>query len=280
LALVTSNGGAPVPDNYGAVNYYTTTVNNGNISPETAFGYDLGADQRFGKDTVLSGDIYLTSLHGQFLTSTTQDGTYTASSGNNAGITAPLYVSQAENLADSRMQGLELTLVKKPTTGLGYRVQGDLMRAYTYNLPPGFYDTPGGIDTTNVAVLPNVNFPPSGPNYNGIGIGRVPYSAGYAELNYRKGSLFALLGVTYYGPDNSFNQPAFGVVNASFRWQIDKHTSLQVSGYNLTSAYNTPYAILNGGVPVPLINGMVGAVPGLNVGPTRALLTLKHEFGQ
>ena len=280
LALVTTNGGAPQPNDLGAVNYYTETVNNGKISPETAFGYDLGMDRRFGSDTVLSGDIYLTTLHGQFLTSTTQNGTYTATSGPNAGITAPLFVSQAENLADSRMEGIELTLAKTPVGGFGYRVQGDLMRAYTYNLPPGFYNTPGGVDTTNVAVLPYVNFPPTGFNFNGIGIGRIPYSTGYAELNVRSRSFFALLGVTYYGPDNSYNQPAFGVVNASIRWQFDKRTYLQLSGYNLTAAYNEPYALFNGGVAVPLINGMVGAVSAINVGPTKCLLILRHNFGQ
>ena len=54
-----------------------------------------------------------------------------------------------------------------PVFGFGWRLQGSLQRAYTYNLPPYFYcaaniaGTPAGlrcIYNTNLAVVPNSNF--------------------------------------------------------------------------------------------------------------------------
>jgi outer membrane receptor protein involved in Fe transport len=146
-------------------------------------------------------------------------------------------------------------------------------------LPPGFYDTTAGPNTTNLAVIPNINFQPSGDGYNGLSNGRIPYSMGYGELNYRTRSAYYLLGVTYFGPNNTYNQPAFGVVNASARWQLAKHTSLALTGYNLTGAYNDRFFTLFGGVPVPLVNGALGATAGINVGPANFHLILHQDIG-
>jgi outer membrane receptor protein involved in Fe transport len=280
LALVNTEGGPPQPNINGAPTYYSQTVNTGNVSPETAFGYDLGIDQRIQRDTVLTSDIYLTTLHGQFLTSVTANGTYTGT-GDNLGLTAPLYVTSTENLGTSRYEGFELAVHKVPTTGLGYTVQGSLERAYTYNLPVGFYNTANGPLTTNLAVIPNVNFEPGGEAFNGIGTGRTPYASGYAELNYKtkSGSLF-LIGTQYNGNNNTYNLPAFFTVNASARFQLGKTTSIQVSGANLTGAYSSRFFGLQDGIPVPLVNGLLGALPSINVGPATFHFVLTEKFGQ
>jgi outer membrane receptor protein involved in Fe transport len=261
----------PLANNQGAVLYYTQTLNNGNISPETAFGLDLGVDHRINDDLIFSGDIYQTALHGQFLNTTSVDGTYTPASGPNAGKTRPLYITKTANLGQSRYQGLELTLRRVPETGFGFKAQGALIRAYTYNLPPGFWDTANGPNTTNLAVIPNANFYGSGNGYNGIADGNVPYAQGYAEANYRTrtGGLF-LLGATYYGNNNSYNAPAFFVVSASARVSINDHVSVQLTGDNLTDSLGEKTANLFGGKPVPLVNGTVGVTTAFNVGPPTA----------
>lgn len=280
LALVNTEGGPPQPNIEGAPTYYSQTVNTGNVSPETAFGYDLGIDQRIQRDTVLTSDIYLTTLHGQFLTSVTADGAYTGT-GQNLGLTAPLYVTSTENLGTSRYEGVELAVHKVPTAGLGYTVQGSLERAYTYNLPAGFYNTANGPLTTNLAVIPNVNFEPGGEAFNGIGTGRTPYASGYAELNYKtkSGSLF-LIGTQYNGNNNTYNLPAFFTVNASARFQLGKNTSIQFSGANLTGAYSSRFFGLQDGIPVPLVDGLLGALPAINVGPATFHAILTEKFGQ
>jgi hypothetical protein len=256
LALITTQGGAPLPNLNGAVSFYTQSANNGNINPETAFGYDLGMDRRLDHGVIFSGDVYLTNLHGQYYTSTDVDGTYTPTSGVNAGKTAPLYVTEARNLGSSRYDGIELALFKRPAQGLGYRIQGSLERAYVFSIPPGFYDTAAGPNTTNLTVIPNINF------------ANIPYSMGYGELNYRAPRAFYSLGLTYYGPNNTYNQPAFGVLSANARWQVARHTSLQISAYNLGSVYPDKYFSYDGGIARPMINGMVTTTQGVNVGPT------------
>jgi hypothetical protein len=279
LALVNTQGGAPVPNIEGAPTNYTETVNTGNISPETAFGYDLGVDKKIATDTIVSSDIYLTTLHGQFLTSTIAAGNYTGT-GQNLGLTAPLYLQSTINLGSSRYDGLEFSVRKAPAAGFGYTAQGSLIRAYVYNLPAGFYDTANGAFTTNLGVIPGVNFMPSGEDFNGMtNGGRIPYATGYAEVNYRtrSGSLF-LVNTQYNGNNNAYNVPAFFTVNASARFAIGKSTSLQASVFNLTGVYNQPYAGLQDGIPVPLANGQLGAVPSINVGPTTFHLILSQSF--
>ena len=166
LSLVNTQGGAPVPNNTGVPNYYTQTINTGNVQPETGFGYDLGSDTRLRPDTILSGDIYLTNLHGQYLTSVTSNGTYTPTAAAMPGLTAPLFVSATENLGSSLYAGLELALRKTPAAGWGYTVQGALERAYVYNLP-GLYNTASGPFTTNLGVIPYINFQPTGRSFTG-----------------------------------------------------------------------------------------------------------------
>ena len=280
LALVNTQSGPPQPNIEGAPNYYTQIANTGQISPETAFGYDLGFDRRLASDTILSADAYMTNLHGQFLTQTIADGTFTGT-GQNAGLTAPLYIQSTTNLGESRYEGVEFSVHKSPNVGFGYTLNGSLMRAFAFNLPPGFYNTAAGPFTTNLGVIPNINFQPSGEAYNGSSSGgRVPYSTGYGELNYRtsSGSLF-LIGAQYNGNNNSYNLPAFVTVNASARVQLTKTMSLQGSIANLTALHTDPYFGLLNGIPVPLANGQFGATPAINLGPTTFHIVLTQKFG-
>jgi len=281
LALVNTAGGAPLGNVQGAPTYYTQIINNGKISPETSFGYDLGIDKRLQQNLVFSGDVYLTSLHGQFLSSIASNGVYTGT-GVNAGFTAPLYTQTTENLGSSRYEGVEFSLHSKPAAGLGYTVQGSLERAFVFNLPPGFYSTAAGPLTTNLGVIPNVNFQPSGLAFNGSsnGAGRIPYASGYAEINYqtRHGALF-LVGTQYYGNNNTYNYPAFFTVNATIRVPIASRTSLQFTGSNLTGAHDSPFFGLQDGIPVPLVNGLLGATPAINVGPAEFHLIVRQVLG-
>jgi outer membrane receptor protein involved in Fe transport len=279
LELVTTQAGAPQPNVEGNPSYYTVVKNTGKLSPESAFGYDIGLDRRITQDTAVSGDAYLTNLHGQFLTAVSSDGTYTGTAGANVGDTAPLFVQQTENLGSSRYEGLELAIHKDPLLGPGFKIQGSLERAFAYDLPRGFYNTAAGAFTTNLGVIPNVNFQPSGLTYNGLSPGRIPYSTGYAEYNYRWKKTFLLVGVTYYGPNNSYNEPAFGVVNASLNYAVDRRTSLQLTANNITSAYGNTLGSLEGGIPVPLAGGGLGATPAVTVGPSNFRLVLRHDFG-
>jgi outer membrane receptor protein involved in Fe transport len=275
ISLLSSPGTTPVHDPPGQAQGYFINANNGQIAPETAFGYDLGVDWRIRPALRFSSDLYLTNLRDMFLTQTSQQGTFTPASGASVGVTEPLYVTETGNLGNARYEGIELALDQAPLRGFGFKLQGSLQRAFAYNISPALYSTTSGPNTTNLGVIPNINFQASGSGFNAISPGRIPYSQGYAEVNFRTAaaSLF-LLGYTYFGPNNAFNQPAFGVVSASVRVPLWKDGYVQLSGDNLTDVYGQPYGALLGGVPVPLINGKLGVIAASNYGPTTLQLSL------
>jgi outer membrane receptor protein involved in Fe transport len=276
-----TNQSAAVPDRTPPTSF-NTTGNAGDVAPETAFGFDFGFDKRVA-GIVISPDVYETTLHNQFLSTTALAGSYTAPADNPYGATPgqayPLYITQTANLGHSRYEGLELSVHHDPLVGYGFRMQGYLQRAYAYDLPAGFYDTASGKNTANLGVLPGENFQTTGQGYNGLSQSRVPYSGGYGEINYRfRGGAYLLAGVTYYGPNNAYNEPPFGVVNASFKQPITKHASLQLAVSNLTNAYSAFQYNIYGGIPTPLVNGQLGYTAGNVIGPSTTSLLLHLEL--
>lgn len=269
--------------------FFCETGNSGDVLPETAFGFDVGLDTRLhSRSTVLSIDAYQTLLHNQFLSETTLDGTYTCLPGQGGlacggyANTAPLYVTKTANLGHSEYEGVELSLHRSPARGWGYRIQGSLMRAFAYDLPAGFYNTPTGPNTTNLGILPGTNFR-GGGFYSALGQASMPYSMGYGEINFsgRNGQFF-LAGMTYYGPNNSYNEPAFEVVTVSYNQPLTRRTSLQLSIYNLTNAYPAIYSLPQTapgvGILTPLANGQLGWGTADVVGPSTARLTLHVDL--
>lgn len=280
IDLLSAPGGTPVANAPGAATAYTLNANNGQIAPEEGFGYDLGVDLRPAPSLRISSDLYLTNLRNMFLNETTQDGTYTPTTGADKGNTEPLFVTQEANIGHARYEGVEAEVERAPAAGLGFKLQGSLERAYVYDLSPAFYATAAGPYTTNLGVVPNVNFMPGGEGFNGVSNGRIPYSSGYAEINERTvRGVMLRLGFTYYGPNNQFNEPAFGVFSASVRAPLGANAWVQLSGDNITNVYGAAWGSYFGGVPVPLVNGKLGIVDGQNVGPATLRLTYRRAFG-
>jgi hypothetical protein len=249
---------------------WTQNANNGNISAETAWGYDLGMDHRIARSTSVTLDFYYTQLHNLFLTETsTVTGAAAAGCPN-----APCEVSETANLGQARYEGIEFGVNHVPQYGFGWGLQGSLQRAFTYNLPPYFYCAgttspsgvtippgPGCINNTNLALLPNVNFGGQTTALSGAPNGaagaRVPYASGYADVNWlgHFGQYYNI-GVTYFGNNNAYNEPAFAVLSANVRFNLnDQGTGVQLSFDNLTGAYGNPYAGFFNGNPLPLVKG-------------------------
>ena len=271
-----TNQSAPQPDRTPPT-LFSTSANAGDVAPETSFGFDAGADHRVGHDTVVSLDVYQTLLRNQFLSTTALTGTYTAPAGNPYGAIGsyPLYTTRTQNLGHSRYAGVELAIHRDPTFGWGYRVQGYLQRAYAYDLPPGFYDTASGPNTANLGILEGQNYQATGQGYNSLAQARIPYAGGYGEVNYRfRNNGYFLAGITYYGPNNPYNEPAFGVVNATLTEPIAKNISLRLASTNVTGAYSAFLYNIYGGIPTPLANGKLGYTAGNVIGPSTTSLTL------
>ncbi|HET9029662.1 MAG TPA: TonB-dependent receptor, partial [Candidatus Aquilonibacter sp.] len=275
----------------------TQTVNAANLKPETAFGYDLGADHRF-KDgvTVLSVDGYLTNLYNHFIASTYLDpnlctNVYPYANTGCPAAGVPMYDTTNVNLSNARFEGIELQLRRTPAEGIGYNLSASTQRGYAYNLPANFYCSnpakpcvPANYDT-NLGVVPNVNFTGgalnnTGPGLNGLSNQNIPYLQGNLEVNYRmrNGAFFAL-GETLYGKNNSLNEPPFGVAYTTLIYPISHSLSLQISGDNITNAYSGLFPYTGQGVAVPLAVPGLGATTANVLGPATWRFMLTKNIG-
>ena len=288
------NGGITVPSHPGPAAPAVETINAGNLRPETAFGYDAGADYAFHDPAMFASvDFYLTDLYGQFLQETYFGGTCPPSACAPKP-PVPLEYSQYVNLSNARYQGIELGIKRVPQTGLGFEVQGSTQQGYPYNLPPTFYCqfkitkahpcVPSNYNV-NLNILANQDYQgeyidAAGGTTSGVSNQSVPYLQGNAEVSYHlRNGAFALFGETLYGKNNSFNRPPFDVAYASINYPVAPGVALQLSGSNLFNAYNGFFPVYGGGVTVPLANGLQAGTIGNVLGPPRYLLLLTKSIG-
>ncbi len=261
-----------------AISTVTIAQNSGSLLPETSFGYNLGGDYRLPNGAILSVDAYLTNLRNQFIGVTYPTGTlYTPP----VGAAVPIYVSTNQNLAKARFQGIEFSLKSDPDFGLGYTISGDLARAFAYDLPPGFYSSPTGPYTTNLGVIDGQNYVGfNSPAFNGISNKSEAYSQAFGAIHFRGSHRqYVEFGATYFGPNNTYNVPAFVVTNAAIGLPfLNEKTRATISFDNLFGTYTQPYAQINGGTPTPLANGALGLRTGVPVGPTTIRFSLSHSF--
>jgi hypothetical protein len=265
LSQLSSAGSAPAEIINGVPSAgYTENLNNGAIAPETAYGYDLGVSKRIRGSMSVSFDVYQENLFDMYLPSTFLITNSYVPPGGTAGY--PLFGTKTENLGHARYEGVEFAWQNAPVTGWGYRLQGSLQRAYAYDLPPGFYCTNVAASqctplnySTNLGIIPNVNFQASGLGWNTINGVSVPYSMGYGEVNYRTAwGTYYNLGSTYFGPNNSYSQPAFFIFSGAIREPMGKGTSFQFSVDNIFNTHGQSWTNYFGGIPAPLQPQCVG----------------------
>ncbi len=307
-AIRFSAGSAIAPPFLGLLNQITSTPSfnpgagvaieaqsNGNLKPETAFGFDLGADVRLKDQTTLvSGDIYFNNLFNRFFGQTIGTGLVCGPANPCSGgaPTGTAILNQTNtNISNARFEGIELSIRRQPAFGFGYNISGALQKGYYYNLPPNFYcavGEPAGDPCPNQ----NLNII-SGQNTNGIPVGsyplvaeisyngnmRIPYSQANAEISYTfKNGAYMSLGDTYYGKNNSLNEPPFGIAYATVRYPIAHTLALQLSGDNIFNAYPGYLPILGGGSTIPLVGRLPGATTGNVLGPATWRLVLSTRM--
>ena len=250
---------------------------NPGLRAETSFGYNLGGDVRLrDRLTVVTADLYLTNLRNQLVRSTVLNGTATVDDGTGTMRTLPLYSTGYTNVSNARYAGFEFGVRRDPTVGFGYTVQGALLRAYPYNLSPAFFAGSGGPNTTNLGVVPNINF----GSHNTVSNQAIPYSQGYGEIRYRtRQGVLLTFGETYYGTNNSLNVPAFFVGNATLRAPLGKIGALQISVDNLFSALSDPIPSEYIGNRQPFVNGQYYASNANVIGPRNVRVEFTKSFG-
>jgi hypothetical protein len=194
----------------------------------------------------------------------------------------PLFISSNTNLSNSRFEGLEAALRHDPALGFGYAVQGALQKAYPYDVSPSIYATQAGALVTNLAVVPGANFFGTNTGFNGVSNKGAPYAQGFAGIHFRAAhGAYIGGGLTYYGPNNSFNLPAFTLANASIRAPLfgSATTLAQLSVDNIFDTFANPYITGYVGTAAPLVNGKIGLVNANTAGPRVVRFMITRAFG-
>ncbi len=211
------------------------------------------------------------------MTTIAPDGTFTPP-GSSTSI--PVYVSTNANLGKARFEGVDATLANDPAIGVGYRVSLGLQRAYPYDVDPSFYASAAGPNTTNLGVVPGINYVGFNPPFfNGISNKSEAYAQGYAEFHIRgKGGQYFSLADTYYGPNNTYNEPAFFIMSGSYRFAVAPDLSLQLYADNILGTYGESYITYGAGLGAPLINGQTGLRNAIPYGPGTLHLQIERRL--
>ena len=278
---------------------YLQTVNAGTLKPETAFGWDVGADYRMRDGvTFLSADAYLTNLYNAFITQVYDSGiTCTSTYSPVCTNEGELFYKSNVNLNNERFEGVELLARRQPATGLGWRLSGALQRGFAYNLPPCFYSSTVSncaIFNTNLAIVPGQNSSGNALSstagvINGFSNQSIPYFSANGELSYRfNNGIYASFGGTLYGKNNSLYEKPFSIAYASLRVPVADSLAIQISGDNIFNTLPGLFPIQGGGVPIPLAAVPTGSPAGTpafgasfgNVlGPATWRFVLTKRFG-
>jgi outer membrane receptor protein involved in Fe transport len=286
-----------------ASQFCTLSIPAPNLKAETAFGYDLGASFHvIDTATILDVDTYYEDLYNQFFNGASSElctvaictAAYAgaAAGGTDTQGTAPLIVSQEQNVSNARYKGIEVSLHRDPAVGFGYVAQGNLQQGCPYNVSPVLYGNPvnGG---ANLAAVPcgvsNYIAPGDGTGVNsdgaavtGIARNATPYAGAYGELAYHTlGGGVVAFGEEYYGNNNTYNISPFFVAHATLGFPVDgKSNLLQFTGYNIFNADDNPFVTQEGGIPEPLENGQYGLTNAFGIGPAKYSVDFKHFFGR
>ena len=264
--------------------FATEQLQSGNLKPETAFGYDIGADHRFNDGvTFVDADLYLNNLYNHFITSLYNSGTTCPATDPATGAAtpsgctgAPLFYKQNINVANSRFEGIELGVRRVPPAGFGFNIQGSLLRGYPYNLPPCFYGsvTVGGQQvctyTTNLGVI-------SGQNFTGGGInGTMCYNPATGALTAPTGpcpkipcpvkvsSCSTTVGVNGFSNQNVPYAQGYGELN--YRTHNNWYGNVNLTYYGKNNALNRdPFFVLGATLRAPILPGMSFEISGDNL---------------
>ena len=259
-----SYGSAYVAPYYGLITpsaYLTSGTLNlatGPFKPETSSGYDVGTDVKATRDTLISGDLYLTNVFNRYATITTQTpGTFDGKPYTEE--------SQEGNQAVVREEGLELSVLHSPRVGLGFHSAVDLLRDYAYN------------QSANVSV--DSIF--SATSANNVQLPTYPYSKLRNDLFYTFGNgSQTRFSATSYGANNAFGQPGFTEFDGEVRLPLRNGLVLNVGGTNLFNHDNYQAgAVYDGGYTFPALGGGSSYTTLFYVQPRTIYIQLQRSIG-
>ncbi|HTW83237.1 MAG TPA: TonB-dependent receptor [Candidatus Sulfotelmatobacter sp.] len=256
-------GSAYVAPYYGLVTGTTEKITGGSLivptttfNPETSTGWDIGGDYKYGRDSLVSLDLYDSTIYNRYAqivepVSGTFDG--------------KPYSSETINSSqgDGRQAGVELSLVHQPRVGFGYRAMVDLLRDYSYNQVPSksgtlFFELPA----------------------DGVQLPGYPDSKMRGDLFYTfpSGSSVRFSSTTY-GANNAFGQPGFTEFDAALKFPT-RAFDITLGARNLFDKDgNQVGGIYYGGYTSEALGGGVGPTNLEYVQPRTVYLELSRQTG-
>ena len=184
------------------------------FKPETSNSYDVGADFKYARDSIISADFYHTTIYDRYAT-TEQDG---AGTFNGKAYKSTLVAASQGNLLN---EGFEVNVLHQPRVGFGYHVAVDLLRDYAYNQNPTALTANGEF---YLGPLPD----------NGVQLPEYPFSKERVDLSYTLANSTELrLSSTTYGANNAFGRPGFTLYDGALDLPVNDGVKVTVGASNI-----------------------------------------------
>lgn len=208
--------------------------------PEHATEYELGISHQFTGST-LDFSLYQTNLRDPIEIYYPQA---LAASGACLGQTAaapvPGCVSYNSNVGNAVYQGAEVHYAAQLARAWFLNARYGLNIAYPKDLNADFSNPTSGANLVDYRQFPGI-----------------AQQQGSLEIDYKHAAWHAGLQSVFTGKNNELNQHPFTVVNAAVGYQLDRTSSIAVSGTNLFSAVSGKFTRLGAGVPYLGVGGQL-----------------------
>lgn len=237
--------------------YCDATSGNPSIRPETAFGYDLGYERRWGPVGDFALDLYRTSLQNHIFT-----GILPAPPGLVFSDGTPvLGIEEPINIANTIYQGIELT---------------GSVPVSTYFAVKGYYNTqaayPLNVDFQTEQVLGDVV---NNQQYLDVPLHKLGWTVNFQNHQ----GVGAFLGADWNGPNNSYNVPQFWVYNAGMGLPLSDTMGLHLAWRNIFNKDAIIIEQYGQGVPYSSVNGATTSTNAYSYMPHIFSVTLDERIG-
>lgn len=231
------------------------------FTPETSMGYDLGGDWKYSRDSLVSLDLYSTTIYNRYALYQCVTAACAGTFNGRPYTSEVIPTSQGQSLN----KGVELTVRHSPQYGFGYEAVVNLLRAYSYGQMPV---RSGG--SLFLGPLPD----------NGVQLPGYPYSKIRTDLwdQLRNGDSVHF-GSTSYGANNAFGQPGFTVFDAAVDVPV-RDLKVSLGATNLFNKDNgATGGLYLGGYTYPGLGGAAGPTDWEYATPRTVYLQFSRAFG-
>lgn len=231
------------------------------FKPETSMSYDVGADYKYGRDSILSADFYQTTIYDRYATQEIDGaGTFDGTP----------YTSTLEPTSQGQLfnEGFEINVLHQPKVGFGYHLALDLLRDYAY-------------DQNTTALTSSGEFYLGPLPDNGVQLPSYPFSKERVDLFYTlvHGQKLRLSSTTY-GANNAFGRQGFTLVDGALDLPANDDVKVTIGASNLLGTDNgATGGLYFGGYTYRSLGGGIGPTNREYLPPRTVFLQVSAKVG-